>query len=60
MTVAAPDSPQSAAGHSITLRHPLAVRRLDVPAAPNAAGQPAYVPAEKTFPGISGRKPANF
>ena len=32
VTVAAPDSPQSAAGHSITLRHPLAVQRIRVQA----------------------------
>ena len=30
VTVVAPDSPQSAAGHSITLTHPLAVRRVHV------------------------------
>jgi 5'-nucleotidase len=30
VTVVAPDSPQSAAGHSITLSHPLAVRRVHV------------------------------
>jgi 5'-nucleotidase len=28
ISVVAPDSPQSAAGHSITLKHPLAVRRV--------------------------------
>jgi len=30
VTVVAPESPQSAAGHSITLQHPLVVRRLRV------------------------------
>ena len=30
VSVVAPDSPQSAAGHSITLRHPLAVQRVHV------------------------------
>jgi len=35
VTIVAPDTPQSAAGHSITLEHPLAVRpvRLEVPEA---------------------------
>ena len=30
-SVVAPDSPQSAAGHAITVHHPLAVKRLTVP-----------------------------
>ena len=31
VTVVAPDSPQSAAGHSITLQHPLTVQRVHLP-----------------------------
>ena len=30
ITVVAPDSPQSASGHAITLKHPLTVRRVEV------------------------------
>lgn len=36
--VAAPDSPQSAAGHAITIRNPLAVHRVEVDGPPPFAG----------------------
>ena len=46
VTVAAPDSPQSAAGHAITIRRPLAVHRVEVDGPPafsafSVAGRPA-------------------
>jgi 5'-nucleotidase len=46
VTVAAPESPQSAAGHSITIRHPLTVQRVRVEGPPafdgfSVAGRPA-------------------
>ncbi|MGC9454644.1 MAG: 5'/3'-nucleotidase SurE [Phycisphaerae bacterium] len=46
VTVAAPDSPQSAAGHAITIRNPLTVHRVEVDGPPpfrgfSVAGRPA-------------------
>ncbi len=38
VTVAAPDSPQSAAGHAITIRRPLTVHRVEVDGPPGFAG----------------------
>lgn len=38
VTVVAPDSPQSAAGHGITVHNPLTVRRLDIGAAAGLGG----------------------